>query len=102
MTARKPGAPMPPSLRASMRANQHPARTVPCPHCKAAAGKPCQLRTRNQLLAQPHPQRLSAWAQATACCPACQVEPQTPCHDEGRARTTVHARRHQEAEETAA
>lgn len=28
------------------------------------------------------------------------VEPTVPCHDEGRARTTVHARRIQEAEET--
>lgn len=99
---RKPGAPMPDSLRASMRAKQHPARQVPCPHCKAPAGKPCQLRTRNQLLTQPHPQRLSAWAEATACCPHCQVTPTVPCHDEGRARSTVHARRHQEAQETAA
>ncbi len=101
MTIRS-GAPMPESLRHSMRASQHPARSVPCPHCGAAAHQPCGLRTRNQRLVQPHPQRVSAWAQATACCPACQVAPSTPCHDEGRARATVHARRQQEAEETAA
>lgn len=96
------GAPMPESLRHFMRAQQDPARAVSCPHCGVAAHRPCQLRTRNQLLTQPHPQRRSAWAQATACCPECQVEPTTPCHDEGRARGTVHARRYQEAEATAA
>lgn len=96
------GAPMPDSLRHFMRAKQHPARSVPCPHCKAAAHKPCQLRTRNQLMTEPHPQRISAWVQAIARCPECQVEPTVPCHDEGRARTTVHTRREQEAKETAA
>jgi hypothetical protein len=51
---------------------------------------------------QPHPQRVSDWARNTACCPQCQVEPTTACHDEGRPRTTVHHRRYQEAEATAA
>ena len=96
------GAPMPDSLRHQMRAKQHPARSVPCPHCGAHAHQPCRLRTRNQILTQPHPQRVSEWAQTVACCPDCQVAPASPCHDDGRARTTVHNRRYQEAEETAA
>lgn len=102
MTTRRPAAPMPESIRHGLRANQHPARAVPCPHCGAAAHRPCRVVTRNLVLTQPHPQRVSAWAQASACCPECQVEPTTPCHEDGRARTTVHARRYQEAEETAA
>jgi hypothetical protein len=99
---RKPAAPMPESLRHFMRAGQHPARSVPCPHCGVAAHKPCRLRTSGRLLTEPHPQRISNWAQLTACCPECQVEPTTPCHDAGRARGTVHDRRYTEAQETAA
>ncbi|MCG0066509.1 hypothetical protein L0F81_25040 [Streptomyces tricolor] len=103
MTARKPGAPMPQTLRALIHSTAaHPARQVACPHCHALAGKPCQLRTNGRLLPEPHPKRVSAWAQQTACCPHCQVEPGTPCHDEHRPRTTVHTRRYQEAEDTAA
>ncbi|OKH91463.1 zinc finger domain-containing protein [Streptomyces uncialis] len=102
MTARRrPAAPMPAELRHFMRAGQHPARAVPCPHCRAAAHKPCALRTTGQRLPQPHPQRISAWAQATARCPACQAAPGAPCHDDGR-HTTTHTRRYQEAEATAA
>ncbi|WP_328632054.1 zinc finger domain-containing protein [Streptomyces sp. NBC_00356] len=96
------GAPMPDSLRHYMRAKQHPARSVPCPHCGVAAHKPCELRTTGRQMPQPHPQRVSDWAQTIACCPACQVTPETPCHDDGRERATVHARRYQEAEATAA
>ncbi|MEU6990313.1 hypothetical protein ABZ953_06580 [Streptomyces sp. NPDC046465] len=96
------GAPMPEQLRHWMRAKAHPARSVPCPHCGAAAHKPCRLRTRNGFKTEPHPQRISEWAKTTACCPACQVEPGIDCHDDGWARATVHARRYQEAEETAA
>lgn len=96
------GAPMPESLRHFVRATHHPARAVPCPHCGARAHRPCQLRKSGRILTQPHPQRISAWAQTSACCPQCQAEPTVPCHDEGRARTTVHARREQEAEATAA
>ncbi|WP_409469109.1 zinc finger domain-containing protein [Streptomyces sp. HC307] len=96
------GAPMPAELRHQMRAKQRPARSVPCPHCGAAAHRPCVLRTTGRQLPQPHPQRVSEWARTVACCPDCQVEPTTPCHDEGRARTTVHNRRYQEAEATAA
>jgi hypothetical protein len=102
MTTRQPAAHMPESIRHTLRAKQHPARAVACPHCGAAAHRPCMLRTRNQVMTQPHPQRVSAWAQTVACCPECQVAPTTPCHDEGRARFTVHARRYTEAEETAA
>jgi hypothetical protein len=96
------GAPMPDSLRHFMRAKAHPARSVPCDHCGVAAHKPCRLRSSGRLLTEPHPQRISAWARLTACCPQCQVTPETPCHEDGRARTTVHARRYQEAEATAA
>lgn len=96
------GAPMPAELRHTMRAKQHPARSVPCPHCGAAVRRPCVLRTTGRSLPQPHPQRVSDWAKTTACCPDCQVTPEVPCHDEGRARNTVHARRYQEAEATAA
>jgi hypothetical protein len=95
-------APMPENLRHFMRAKQHPARSVECPHCGAHAHRPCFLRSSGRLLPQPHPQRVSEWAQTSACCPECQVEPTVPCHDEGRARATVHNRRYQEAEEVAA
>ena len=99
---RRTNAPMPESLRHFMRAGQHPARSVPCPHCGAAAHRPCRVPSRARVLNQPHPQRISAWAQTTACCPECQVEPTAPCHDEGMRRETAHARRYQEAEATAA
>lgn len=95
-------APMPPQLRHQLRAGQHPARSVPCPHCKVAAHKPCVLRKSGRRLPEPHPQRVTAWARDTACCPACQVEPGIPCHDDGIARHEVHARRYQEAQETCA
>lgn len=101
MTIRS-GAPMPDSLRHWMRAGQHPARSVECPHCGAAEHKPCALRTTGRQLLLPHPQRISDWAQTVACCPECQVEPTVPCHDDGWARQTVHARRYQEAEVTVA
>ena len=94
-------APMPPQLRHQMRAGHHPARAVDCPHCKAKAHQPCVLRKSGRTLDQPHASRLTAWARNTACCPECQVEPTIPCHDDGTPRTTVHARRYQEAEETA-
>ncbi|MFI8872417.1 zinc finger domain-containing protein [Streptomyces sp. NPDC055243] len=96
------GAPMPDSLRHFMRAKAHPARSVACPHCGVAAHRPCTTRTGRRTPAELHPQRISEWAQTVACCPDCQVTPEVPCHDEGRARFTVHARRYQEAEETAA
>ncbi|QCX81190.1 hypothetical protein C9F11_38035 [Streptomyces sp. YIM 121038] len=95
------GAPMPEQLRHFMRASQHPARSVPCPHCGARAHRPCLLRASGRQLPQPHPRRVSDWARTVACCPECQVEPTVSCHDDGWARTTVHARRQQEAEATA-
>lgn len=97
-------APMPESLRHFMRAGQHPARSVPCPHCGVGQHKPCQVPSSKRVLNQPHPKRVTAWARATACCPECQVEPGVPCHHTGRALPDgrVHARRYQEAEATAA
>ncbi|MEU0393852.1 hypothetical protein ABZ208_13915 [Streptomyces sp. NPDC006208] len=99
---RRPNAPMPESVRHFVRAGQHPARSVPCPHCGAHAHRPCTVPSNGRVMNQPHPQRISDWVRQTACCPQCQVEPTTPCHDEGRPRQTVHARRYQEAEATAA
>jgi hypothetical protein len=93
---------MPDEIRHHLRAKQHPARAVACPHCGAAAHRPCTTPSKRRVLAQPHPQRVSTWAQTAACCPECQVEPTIPCHDDGWARTTVHARRYQEAEVAAA
>ena len=93
-------APMPEVLRHHMRAGAHPARSVPCGHCKARAHHSCVLRKTGRELPRPHPRRITDWAQLTACCPACQVEPTVPCHDDGIERATVHARRIQEAEET--
>ncbi|MGX1129941.1 hypothetical protein RKD49_002131 [Streptomyces glaucescens] len=99
---RRPAAEMPETIRHILRAKQHPARAVACPHCGAAPHRPCVVRSRGTVLTQPHPGRISAWAQTVACCPDCQVTPTVPCHEDGRARTTVHSRRYQEAEATAA
>lgn len=76
----------------------------PCPHCGAGIDQKCHLRTRERQLPKPHPQRVAHWAQQTASCPTCQVEPTTPCHANGTPlqHGTVHARRYQEAEEIAA
>lgn len=95
-------APMPPQLRHALRAGHHPARSVPCAHCGAKPHHSCVLRKSGRELPTPHPQRVSDWARTTACCPECQVEPGIPCHDDGTPRHTIHARRYQEAEETAA
>lgn len=98
-------APMPDELHHELRAGQHPARSVPCPHCGVRAHQPCRLRKSGRLLPKPHPQRLTAWARTTACCPECQVEPGTDCRTPDGfplADRTVHARRYQEAQETLA
>ncbi|MGW2861882.1 zinc finger domain-containing protein [Streptomyces sp. NPDC001205] len=96
-------APMPESIRHQLRAGQHPARSVPCPWCGAAAHRPCQAgKSRLLTGGSLHPQRVSAWAELTACCPTCQVTPTVPCHEDGRERATVHARRYTEAEGAAA
>jgi hypothetical protein len=80
------------------------ARGITCPHCGAGPDQRCQLRTRDKTLPHPHQQRIAAWAQLVACCPDCEAAPGTPCHRDGIAlpNGTVHARRYQEAEETAA
>ncbi|MFG2328292.1 hypothetical protein ACGFMM_01565 [Streptomyces sp. NPDC048604] len=99
----RPNAPMPAELRHFMRAGQHPSRSVACPHCGAGEHKPCRVRSTGRTLPDPHPARRTAWAEATACCPRCQVTPGFPCHTDGiPLRDQVHARRHLEAEETAA
>lgn len=97
-------APMPTELRHQMRAGAHPARSVPCPHCKAKAHQSCHLRKSGRELPAPHDMRVTDWAVLTACCPACQVEPTVPCRtaDGYEMSRTVHARRIQEAEETLA
>jgi hypothetical protein len=97
-------APMPDSIRHVLRGRQHPARSVECPHCHAHAHRPCTTPSKRRILTEPHPQRVSAWARATACCPACQVEPGVECHHDGRPLYDgqVHPQRHAEAQETAA
>lgn len=102
MTRRPPAAPMPESIRHLLHSAQHPARAVACPHCGAHDRQPCTTISGRHRLEQPHTVRVAAWARAMACCPACQVEPGIPCHDDGRPRHgTVHAERHHEAERTA-
>lgn len=98
------GAPMPESIRHGLRAKQHPARAVQCPHCLAAPFRPCRVPVRSVVMAQPHPARVAAWTTAVACCPACQVEPGAPCHDAGRPLHdgAVHPQREREAKVTAA
>ncbi|HCA85480.1 MAG TPA: hypothetical protein DEQ61_08305 [Streptomyces sp.] len=104
MTQRQPAAPMPDSIRHTLRAVQHPARAVACPHCGAHEHQPCRTRTGRRIPALPHPSRIAAWVRITACCPACQVEPGIECHEQGRALRDggVHPRREIEARETAA
>lgn len=97
-------APMPDSLRHTLRAKAHPARSVPCPHepCHARPHQSCIVRVNGHTLATPHASRISAWALTVACCPECQVEPGIPCHNDGTPLAEVHPRRIQEAKETLA
>lgn len=98
-------APMPDDLRHQLRADQHPARSVPCGHCGAKAHAACVLRKTGRHLTQLHPQRIAEWARTTACCPECQAEPGIPCRTpEGfqLPAHAVHARRYQEAEDACA
>ncbi|MFE9936353.1 zinc finger domain-containing protein [Streptomyces hirsutus] len=60
------------------------------------------LRHLLRALTQPRVFRITRWARMVACCPACQVEPGIPCHDNGRALTDIHPRRIKEAKETCA
>ena len=98
------GTKMPDEVRILVRAPQHPARAVDCPHCGAHNRRPCTTRSgRRRLTDTPvHPQRLSAWARTTAVCPLCQVEPGIPCHLDGHALPNgdVHPARLAEAEVT--
>lgn len=100
----QPSSSMPESIRHILRAQQHPARAVACPHCGAGERRPCTTPSKRRVMTLPHPARISAWARVTACCPACQVEPGVSCHTEGRALLggQVHPRRVAEARETAA
>lgn len=106
MTTKRYGttAPMPDSIRHFMRAGQHPARAIACPHCGAGAHKPCQIPSRGAPLAQVHQQRIAARARTVACCPTCQATPTVPCHINGRALEggSVHAARYTEADRSAA
>lgn len=97
-------APMPDSIRHFMRAGQHPARAIACPHCGATAHKPCRIPSRGVPMAKIHQQREAARAQLIACCTTCQVEPTVPCHTNGRAleNGAVHAARYVEADRSAA
>lgn len=101
---RRPAAPMPDSLRHYLRAGQHPARSLPCPWCHAAAHKPCKVPSNQHVQEKPHWQRMAAWARTVACCPTCQVEPGIPCHTDGRALDDgrVHAERYTEADRSTA
>ncbi len=87
-----------------MRAGQHPARGVSCPWCGVRAHQPCQVPSSGKASPVVHQQRMAAWAQLTAVCVTCQVEPTVPCHADGWALKdgAVHAARYAEAEVTAA
>lgn len=98
------GAEMPDTIRDLLRAPQHPARSVACPHCGAGERRPCTTVSKRRLMPEPHPSRITAWARATAVCPTCQVAPGQPCHLAGYAihGSHVHPERLTEAKETAA
>jgi hypothetical protein len=109
---RRWGAPAPEGVRHLVRAAHHPARAVDCPHCAAKAHAPCTTlngrrlspdRTPDQPPDPVHPARVTAWARTTACCPVCQVEPGTDCHNGGwpLPNGDVHPERQHEAEVTA-
>lgn len=96
---------VPETVRHIVRAAQHPARGVACPHCHAVAHQPCTTPSkRRRLTGEVHPGRITAWVRSIACCPACQVEPTVPCHTAGVALHdgAVHMERTTEAERTAA
>ncbi|SCF88684.1 hypothetical protein GA0115259_104223 [Streptomyces sp. MnatMP-M17] len=48
----------------SLRRAQHPARAIPCPHCRAATGQPCTVPATGRPLPNPHPSRTDAAAKA--------------------------------------
>lgn len=91
-------------VRRIVRAVQHPARGVECPHCGAHPFQPCTTKSKRRRLPEPHPGRVAAWARTNAVCPACQVTPTVPCHTGGQPLHdgAVHHQRYTEAERTAA
>lgn len=101
---RPPAAPMPAEIRHFVRAPQHPARAVDCPHCGAHDRGPCMSRTGRRRMPEPHPARIARWVRETAVCPTCQVTHGVPCHLDGRELPggNVHPARHAEAERVAA
>ncbi|MFB7672899.1 hypothetical protein ACFC26_15975 [Kitasatospora purpeofusca] len=86
---------MPDRLRPRLIARPHPALTAHCPHCGAAPGKPCRLRTTGTPIPTPHASRQTdARLIATTVCPACQVEPGIPCRtDNNRPHPGIHHQR---------
>lgn len=94
------GRPMPAGIRATLRAVHHPARAVDCPWCHAHAHQSCTTPSKRRRKTDPCPGRVTAWAVQTAVCPACAVEPGTPCHIDGRPLDTAHPARHDEATRT--
>jgi hypothetical protein len=77
------GAPAPDVIRHVVRAPNHPARSVECPHCGAHEHAPCTTISKRRRKSEPCPSRISAWVRSTAVCPACQVEPGVECHLDG-------------------
>ncbi|NUP24131.1 MAG: hypothetical protein HOZ81_50365 [Streptomyces sp.] len=93
------GRPAPASLRACLRAAQHPATAIPCGHCGANSRLPCRLRSTGRPLTAPHDTRTRDWdTVTTTVCPepTCQVAPGTPCRTTyGGHYPGVHAERRQ-------
>jgi hypothetical protein len=98
------GAPAPDGVRHLVRAGQHPARAVECPHCEAHEHRPCTTKSKRRRLedAPVHPGRITAWVRQTAVCPTCQVEPGVQCHEAGWPQADNHPARIAEAEGAAA
>jgi hypothetical protein len=96
-------------VRHVLRADHHPARAVPCPHCEAAAHAPCTTVSKRHRLSaavttsQVHASRITAWARTTSACPVCQVAPGAECHNGGwpLPGSMVHPERTELAGETA-
>lgn len=84
-----------------LRARQHPARAVECPHCRAGERQPCTTPSKRHRKQDPCPARITAWAVQVAVCPACQTVPGVLCHIDGRPLASVHPQRLAEAQETA-
>lgn len=71
------------TIHRTLRADHHPARAVPCPHCEAHEHRPCTTISKRRRMPEPHPSRITAWARTTSVCPVCQVEPGIECHTGG-------------------